>query len=125
MESEKRCITIENKGTKIMMITIATVITFAFGVNILGFHRTPHVIMNGSDGIINEKALANFKYGSNSTNKIKVSTFDGLNYILTRKRSIIHVDIFNDEEEFLEKTTCEKLDYYSDPYSYSAASVQL
>lgn len=115
----------ENKGTKIMMITIATVITFAFGVNISGFHRTPHVIMNGSDGIINENALSNFKHGSNLTNKIKVSTFDGLNYILTRKKSIIHVDIFNDEDEFSEEITCGKLDYYYEPYSYASERVQL
>ena len=115
----------ENKGTKIMMITIATAITFALGVNILGFHQTPHVIMNGSHGIINEKALSDFKNGFNSTNKVKVTTFNGLNYILIRKKSNIQIDIFNDEDEFLGETTCGKLDYYYEPYSYSSERVQL
>ena len=87
-------------------------------------HKTPHVTIAGFDSI-NLKTLHYFKNGTNFIDKIKVSTSDKFNYILTRRESIIHVEIFNASDEFLRETTCEKLDYYYEPYSYASERVQL
>ena len=115
----------KNKKMIILIIPIATVIIFALSLFISKSHRTPHVTMKGSYDIINEHDLHNFKSGTNFIDKIKVSTSDKFNYILTRRESIIHVEIFNASDEFLRETTCGKLDYYYEPYSYASERVQL
>lgn len=84
----------------------------------------PHVDMRGGGySIENVEALHSFKQGS--IEKIKVTASDEYIYILTQKETKIDVEKYTAQNELIEETTCEKLDYWYEPESYASERVQL
>ena len=113
------------KREKIVITIFAAVIVLAIGLNLSSWPQKdiPHVTMYSSYDIRNVESLFNFE--GESIQKIKVTTWGNLTYLMKRDESGIHVQIRNEENELLTETTCGDFLFYYEPYSWSLERVQL